>query len=136
MIVDAKNMIAGRLATRVAKLALLGNTIQVINAEKAVITGKPQMVIDKFLAKVRKGSIRKGPYYPRHPDRLLRRIIRGMLPHRQEKGKLAYKRVMCYIGAPAELKETPVIFKESDVKKVKRTTYITLADLSVGLGVK
>jgi len=40
MIIDATNLIAGRLATFVAKKALLGEEIEIVNSEKAVLTGK------------------------------------------------------------------------------------------------
>ncbi len=38
MIIDANNMILGRLASFAAKKALLGEKIDVINCEKAVIS--------------------------------------------------------------------------------------------------
>ena len=37
MIIDAKNLVLGRMATVVAKEALLGEKIDIINCEKAVV---------------------------------------------------------------------------------------------------
>ena len=47
------------------------------------------------------GSI-KGPKYPRVADRLVKRMIRGMLPRDRMKGQDAYRRLRCYIGAEKE----------------------------------
>jgi LSU ribosomal protein L13P len=80
VVIDASNHIAGRLATVVAKLALQGKAIVIVNAEKAVITGDRNMVINWI--KRRMSEIRThynpekvGPKWPRRPDRILRRII-------------------------------------------------------------
>lgn len=137
MIVDAKDLIAGRVATQVAKLALLGNTVDVINADKAVITGKKDFVFAHYRQKFNRGSIRKGPYYPKYSDRLLRRIIRGMLPYKFAKGKAAYRRVMCHVGVPKEFADKKAIsFKEAHISKVKRTTAVSLHDIALYLGGK
>ena len=45
MLLDAKNQILGRLASFVAKKALSGDTVIVLNAEKAVISGKEKEVL-------------------------------------------------------------------------------------------
>jgi len=102
MIIDATDMIVGRLSTYVAKQALLGEKVDIINCEKAVISGERREIIGKYKQRWNRTTIRKGPYLPRMPDRFLRRIIRGMLPHKQEKGLVAYKRILCYQGIPPE----------------------------------
>jgi len=88
--IDATGLIAGRLATFVAKKLLEGETIEIINSEKAVVTGKKKDVLTKFKQKVARGDPHHGPYYPKSAERILRRIIRGMLPFRQARGREAY----------------------------------------------
>ena len=48
-IIDADGHILGRLATYVAKRALLGDEIIVVNAEKAIISGRKEMVFKRYL---------------------------------------------------------------------------------------
>src|SRR4030042_6558254 len=99
MILDANNMILGRFASFAAKKALLGEKIDIINCEKAIITGDKKGVLHKYWYRARDmGGPRKGPFLSRMPDRFVRRIVKGMLPMNKTRGKEAYKRVMCYIG--------------------------------------
>lgn len=105
IIVDATDLIAGRLATYVAKKALLGEEVRIINSEKAVISGKRDNTFDEFQARRTRGVPLKGPYIHRMPERLLRRVIRGMLPYKKPRGSAAYKRVLCYTDVPDEFKD-------------------------------
>ena len=45
MIIDAKDMIVGRFATVAAKKALLGEKVDIINCESAIITGNKKNLI-------------------------------------------------------------------------------------------
>jgi len=56
IVIDATNTILGRLATRAAKLALEGESIRVVNCEKAFIVGRQGDIIKKFSARDRMGS--------------------------------------------------------------------------------
>ncbi len=135
MIIDAKDLIAGRLASKVAKLALLGNKIDIVNSRDAVITGKREMVFAKFREKYIRGSARKGPFYPRLSDKMLKRIIRGMLPYKQEKGLMALKRIKCYKGLPEEFKGKEIVsLKEAHMSKVTRTRTVKLSEICKFLG--
>jgi large subunit ribosomal protein L13 len=101
--IDATDQIVGRMVSFAAKRALVGNTVNIFNCEKAVITGDKRMLLEKY--KHRKElTHRKGPFYPTMPDRFVRRIVRGMLPYKQKKGSDALRRVMCYIGVPENFK--------------------------------
>jgi len=131
-VIDATGAVAGRLASVVAKMLLQGEEVVIVNAEKAIISGDPQAIIRKFKERREIGSVRKGPYYPRMPDRILRRMVRGMLPREQKKGRDAYKRLRVYIGVPEGLPEPEKI--ESVIKKFDK--YITLGDLSRELGAR
>ena len=137
IIINAKDHIAGRLATYAAKKALLGEQIVIVNAEHVYITGTPKTIVDDFLRKRRMGTWATGPFYHRQPDRLLRRIIRGMLPHKQEKGKNAYGRIMCYLGIPEEFKNQKFeIIAGAQIHEVPNLKYISLQEISKHLGAK
>ena len=41
-----------------------------------------------------------GPKFPRRPDAIIRRIIRGMLPYKKDKGVQAFKRINVEVGVP------------------------------------
>ncbi len=133
MNIDAKNLILGRLATVAAKKALLGETINIINCEKAVITGNKKFILSEFKRKRDMGIPSKGPFYPRSADMIVKRTIRGMLPYKQEKGRLAFKRVKCYIGSPESIKNA-VTIKEADASKIPNLKYLSLGYISKFLG--
>lgn len=103
IVINAEGHILGRLASYVAKKAIEKNKIVVVNAEKALMIGNKNVIIEKFKQRRSfrmKGNPMKGPKYPRMPDRILRRAIRGMLPYKKAKGREAYHRVKVYIGVP------------------------------------
>ena len=137
MIIDATDLIAGRIASYSAKKALLGETVDIINAENALITGNKKEVLAHYKHKRDRGTPGKGPFYPRRANMILKRIIRGMLPHSQAKGREALKRIKCYIGVPESLngKETQTI-PGANKSKLETKKYISLKKLSENLGAK
>ena len=133
VIIDAENAVAGRLASRVARELLSNKTVAVINAEKAVISGNPAFTQEFFRQKTARGDPVRGPFYPRTPERILRRIIRGMLPRRQFRGKNAYNRLRVYTGVPPIFAgQTPVRIK--DAENMLTSKYMTLGVLAQRLG--
>ena len=105
MIIDAEGLILGRVCTYAAKNAMLGEEVIVVNAEKAVISGKKDMILLKELTKLEiknVGNPQHGPFHQKKPDRYVRRAIRGMLPWHKSRGREAFKKVMVYTGIPAE----------------------------------
>ncbi|MFW9798808.1 MAG: 50S ribosomal protein L13 [Candidatus Thorarchaeota archaeon] len=134
---DAEDMVIGRLASKVAKAALLGDTVAVVNAEKAIITGDRRTVIEAYKEKfnIRTSyNPRKGPFHNRRPDKMVRRMIRGMLPWPTPRGKMAYKRVKVYIGVPENLIDSERIVLEGSRYKSLTRKHITIEDLSDELG--
>ena len=103
-IIDGNNAILGRLASFVAKNALEGEEIVVINCEKIIITGNKKRIQEDFAEKRTKvGSGQKGPKVSRLNEKIVKRAIRGMLPnHRKGRGKEALKKIKCYVGVPKE----------------------------------
>lgn len=137
MIIDAKNLILGRLATVVAKKSLLGEKIKVVNCENAIVIGKKESVLTKYKQKADRGVPAKGPFIPKTPDKFVRRVIRGMLPYKKQKGKLAFKNVKCYIGVPGEFKDKEyTAVKEAGIEKSKNLRYITVKEICKYLGGK
>ena len=135
VVINAENLILGRLASHAAKLLLSGTEVTIVNAEKAIISGAKRNVIEEYQQKRRVGGARKGPYYPRMPDRILRRTIRGMIPYKKPSGKKALKRLHVYIGVPKELKKEKLSTVEgaSAEGKIK---YVKLGEVSKQFGVK
>tara|TARA_Y100000310_G_scaffold117763_1_gene116494 strand:+ start:2042 stop:2461 length:420 start_codon:yes stop_codon:yes gene_type:complete len=100
IIFDGKGIILGRLGTQVAKELLKGNEVIVINSREVIVSGRKEIVVKRILQKQQmgRGGSMKGPKYPKVADRLLKRMIRGMLPWDRAKGKEAYKRLRCFVG--------------------------------------
>ncbi|MCI4352452.1 MAG: 50S ribosomal protein L13 [Thermoplasmata archaeon] len=99
-VIDVSGLIMGRAASLIAQRLLAGEDIIVIRAEKAVVTGSRASVLETYRANRARGSVRSGPHYPRNPDRIFRRAVRGMLPHLKSRGKAAFDRLTVYIGCP------------------------------------
>lgn len=136
-IVDASNLILGRMASYVAKKALDGKSMVVINAERAVISGTKERVVARAKQKLKTrtlGNLEKSPTHPRKPDGYVRRVIRGMLPWKKTGGKEAFHRVKVYIGTPNEYQDRPATkIADADASRL-RVPYITIAQLSGEIG--
>ncbi|KAA8922432.1 50S ribosomal protein L13 [Thermoplasma sp.] len=132
-VIDASGAIYGRLSAYVAKRLLEGEEITIVNASKAVITGNKEFVIGKFKERRDIGSVRKGPYYPKTPENILRRSIGDMLPKKITKGKEALARCKVYRNVPPDVDKEKVE-KVEGVMTDKVSGIITLGDLSRELG--
>ncbi|NTV23030.1 MAG: 50S ribosomal protein L13 [Nanoarchaeota archaeon] len=137
IVIDATNLIIGRLATYAAKQALIGETVRIVNSEKAVVAGKKENVFEEYLHRLERTTIRNGPYTHRMPERLLKRTIRGMIPRKKASGMAAYKRIMCYRGVPDEFKDKkPITIESANVSKLPNHKVVDLLTLSKRLGAK
>lgn len=136
-VIDGNSLILGRLSTFVAKQALLGEDISIVNSEKIVITGDPRYIIGKYKRAIDRGTPFKGPFISRRPDLFLRRIIRGMLPYKKVRGKKAFKRIRCYYGIPKDLKTKNLLtIEEARLWTSNALKFITIDDLCKSLGWK
>lgn len=127
IIINAELANYGRLCSYIAKKALEGNEIIVLNSEKVLISGNKKDIIRKYsILKKKGGRSLKGPKISRIPFKFLKRGIRGMLPdHRRGIGKIAFSKIRCYNGIPEEFKmEKPIKIKIKEYNK-----YITLKEL-------
>jgi large subunit ribosomal protein L13 len=133
-LVNADGLILGRMASKVAKRLLNGEKIIIVNAEKAVLSGKKKSKAAEAKEFLEVGAPRKGPFHYRRPDRILRKTVRGMLPFKQPKGKNAYKKLKVFIGVPEDLQGQQMItLKEAQAAKLKGP-YFTLAELAKEIG--
>jgi large subunit ribosomal protein L13 len=133
-IINAEGLIIGRMASIVAKRILNGEEITIVNAEKAVISGKRKSRVMEAKEFLEVGAPRRGPFHYKRPDRIVRRTVRGMVPYRQPRGKQAYKRLKVFIGIPAELKDQKMETLEN-VKAEKLTCpYFTVGEFAKEMG--
>lgn len=137
-VIDAKGHILGRLSTKIAKRLINGENIVIVNAEKAVITGQKSMNLNKYMDKREKGSQESGPYFPKHPESLFKRIVRGMLPWKNRRGQEAFKRLKVFMSVPEELEGMQFEYiDDALMEKVSKTDrYVTLGEVSKYLGSK
>ena len=133
-IIDAKGATLGRLSTYVAKKLLNGEEIHIVNSEKAIISGKKQMIKKRYQEKRDVGTYRKGPFYPRKPEMIVKRTVRGMIPYQKPHGREAFKRLKCYMGVPTEFEGK----KLEKIQTAEKTPvdYMTIEELSRSLGAK
>ncbi len=133
-VINAENLILGRMSSIIAKRLLKGEKIVVVNAEKAVISGKRKSKVSEAKEFLEVGHPGKGPFHYRKPDRILRRTVRGMLPYKQPKGKQAYKRLKVFIGLPEELKNVEMETIEEAQAKRLTCPYFTLGEFAKEIG--
>ena len=138
-IIDATNLLVGRMASVIAKELLMGEKVIIVNAEKSVISGKKSNLIEKYRQRIERKSLinpaRHGPFFPRRPEGIIRRAVRGMLPYKKAKGRKAFKNLRVYIGVPKELQEKErETIEYANVSKLKVPKYIKLKELSTSLG--
>ena len=139
MIIDGEGLVLGRLASTVSKKLLDGEQITILNAEKIIISGTKEWAYNKYKQRLDRASIsnprRMGPKYPRRPDDIFRRTVRGMLPYKQSKGKNAYKGLKVHLGIPTEFQEEEIkSLKEAQPKNISHS--IEMGKISQLLGAK
>jgi large subunit ribosomal protein L13 len=133
-LVNAEGLIVGRLCSKVAKRLLNGEEVIIVNAEKAVFSGKKKSKVAEAHVFLEVGAPSRGPFHYRRPDRFLRKAVRGMVPYKQPKGKNAYKRLKVFMGIPLELKNQEMItFTEASSTNLKGP-HFTLGEMAKEIG--
>lgn len=133
-VIDAEDKILGRLATRIAREARNGDElVHVVNAEKVAVSGDQEQITEEYRTRVERGTRHDGPYYPKRPDRILKRTVRGMLPYKSSEGKEAFGRVRTYLGHPEKIDE-PEDFDVKTVKELRHRNYVKLGEVSRSIG--
>ncbi|MFB6145417.1 MAG: 50S ribosomal protein L13 [Candidatus Nanohaloarchaea archaeon] len=132
MIINAENRVIGRLASEVAKKAKDGEEVHIVNSEKAVISGNKEKILEDYKQKYERGGKYTGPHFPKRPDKILKRTIRGMLPKNRE-GREAFSRIKTYLEVPHNLDD----YEEPEAKKgkdLKERNYVKLQEVSEFIG--
>ncbi|MCZ3364635.1 MULTISPECIES: 50S ribosomal protein L13 [Methanobacterium] len=139
MIIDGEGLIMGRLASTVSKMLLNGESVVVLNAEKILISGTKEWAYARYKQRVDRASIsnprKMGPKYPRRPDDIFRRTVRGMIPYRKTSGREAFKGLKVFVGIPKEFADAEIFkLEEAMPKNIKKS--IELGTISKLLGAK
>lgn len=125
---DASKQVMGRMASKVAKELLNGRNVYVINAEKSIITGNQKFIIKDYREKVDRGDPYHGPFYPKIPERIFKRVVKGMLP-KNARGTESLKRLRVYRSRPDSF-EGKDFKKFEEAKMKKEQSYMELGKLS------
>ncbi|MCD6414849.1 MAG: 50S ribosomal protein L13 [Candidatus Diapherotrites archaeon] len=134
-VIDADGAVLGRLASQIAKQLVKGEKVIVVNAEKAVITGRKEDIYSKYKQRIDRSdraNPKKGPKFPKTPDKLFKRAVRGMVGYTTKRGKNALTNLKVFIGTPSEFDGKA----ERHQIKPPRCSYTTLDELCAYLGWK
>lgn len=135
MIIDAKDAILGRMGSYAAKQLLLGNKVDVVNCEEAIISGRKSSTLEEYLRKLHRGAPGKGPFFYKRPDFFVKRTIRGMLPFKRARGRDVFRNIKCHIGTPENLKgEKAVKIDKGDA--LHSADYIKVKEVCMAVGWK
>jgi len=136
-IINGDGLLLGRLASIIAHRALAGEEIAIVNAEKAIISGSRSRVLGNYEHKRNRGSTGWGPFFPRRPDHIMKRTIRGMLPYKRPRGVDAMKRIKCYVGVPAGFVGRDMeVIDEAHINRLNTPAYVALGAVCTFLGAK
>ena len=111
-VIDAEDVVLGRLATHVATLLRgkhkptfaphvdTGDFVVIVNADKVVLTGNKRDKAFAYRHSGYPGGLRKrsfGELLDTRPDRLLEKVVKGMLP-KNKLGRAQGKKLKVYAG--------------------------------------
>ncbi|TNC28726.1 50S ribosomal protein L13 [Amycolatopsis alkalitolerans] len=111
-VIDAENVVLGRLATEVATLLRgkhkptfaphvdTGDFVIIVNAEKVALTGNKREQKFAYRHSGYPGGLRKrsfGELLETRPERLLEKVVKGMLP-KNKLGRAQAKKLKVYAG--------------------------------------
>jgi len=111
-LIDAEGKVLGRLASRIATMIRgkdnplftphldMGAYIVVVNAEKVVLSGKKWNMKKYYSYSGYPGGLKETPalrLLERHPERIIEKAVKGMLPHNRL-GRRLNKKLFVYAG--------------------------------------
>merc|ERR1712027_249856 len=103
VVIDGRGHLMGRLCSIVAKFILNGNKVVVVRCEGINMSGnfyRNKLKYLKFLRLRCNVKPLRGPFHFRAPSKIFWRTVRGMIPHKSERGKEALKRLQTFEGIP------------------------------------
>ncbi len=140
VIIDARHHMLGRLASYVAKQLLAGQNIVVVRAESINISGslyRNKIKFEEFRRKRLLTNPRRAFVHYRAPSRMFWRTVRGMVPHKTQRGAIAMGRLKVFEGIPAPYDTMKREFVPDAMRAVKLSSfrkYCKLGDLSSRVG--
>ncbi len=135
-VIDGEGLILGRLSSMIAKRLLSGEHIELVNSEKIVVSGAKKMIIAREKEFLNVGGHTRGPVHYRQPHRIVRKTIRGMLPHRKAHGREAFRRLKVHIGVPEEFEAAEKETIEKIQKSILGKRYVTIGEIAENIGWK
>jgi large subunit ribosomal protein L13Ae len=104
VVIDCRGHLVGRLASVIAKQLLMGQKVVATRCELLEVSGsltRNKTKYAQFLKKRMLTNPKKGPIHFRAPSKVLWRTVRGMLPHKTARGKIALNKLAVFEGVPA-----------------------------------
>ncbi len=139
-VIDVKDLILGRFSSKVASRLLDGEDITIVNAKDVVVTGSKEDILEKYEERWNYKMLvnpRRGPFYPRGVNDIIRRTVRGMLPWKKSKGKEAFEKLTVYSEVPEEFEDVEIEKIEcANSSKLSTLNYMTVGEISRYLGGK
>lgn len=105
IVIDGKGHVVGRLAATVAKQLLEGSRVVVLRAEEMVFSMPLERATKIYEDKLKKRCLvnpKKGPFHYKEPSKNFRRVVRGMMKYKTQKGREAFERLKVFDGIPLE----------------------------------
>jgi len=140
VVIDGRGPLLGRLASVLAKELLNGQKVVVVRCEEIQISGslfRNQLIFSKFLQHRGNTNPKRGPFHYRSPSRILWRAIRGMMPHKKQRGQAALERLKVFEGTPFpydHMKRVVVPFALRVLRLKPGRKYCRLGDLATSVG--
>ena len=135
-VIDGDGLVLGRMGSIVAKRLLAGETIDIVNAEKIVVSGEKQAIMKKEQEFLNVGGFEKGPVHYRQPHRIVKKSIRGMLPYRKANGRDAFNRLKVHIGVPEEFAGAELEKMEKYHSSNLNRRFVTIGEIAENIGWK
>merc|ERR1712098_544198 len=142
VVIDCKGHLLGRLASVIAKELLNGQKVTCVRTEGVNISGslyRNKLKYAEFKRKKMRTNPKRGQRHFRAPSKILWRTIRGMVPHKTQRGTLALDLLKTFEGIPHpyDAKKRVVVPAALKVLKLKNyRKYCKLGDLSHDYGWK
>merc|ERR1711998_771276 len=94
---------------------------------------------ESFRRKRTNTNPKKGPFHYRSPADLLKRTVRGMVPHKTARGAAAMERIQCFVGVPPPYDKkkrvvVPQALRVTHLRPIRK--YTVLKDLCNAAGWK
>jgi large subunit ribosomal protein L13Ae len=128
------------LAAIVAKSILQGHNVVVVRCEGLNISGslyRNKLKYFEFLRKRCNINPARGPFHFRAPSKIFTRIVRGMVPHKTERGKSALVRLRAFEGIPTPYDKKKRMVVPSALRTLRlkpRRRFTELGRLSAEVG--